>query len=304
LRPAASVIVFTVSAGAGYSLLALTAIVAPFGLLERRATLVAILVGVALALILAGLSSSTLHLGRPGRAWRAFSRWRSSWLAREGIAAIVGLPPAIAFGALAALGRSQALAIAAGLAAALLAVVTLFCTAMIYASLTPIARWRSPWTAPAYFALALMSGALLLAALAGPGFGPLAALTIGAAWAVKSNYWRAPGLSPKSDALSAALGVAPLGAARLLWSPDSPSAFVRAELAASPRIERDRLARAIVHVALFAAPLTLTLLAPLSGLGLAHAEIWLATGSATVGLAVERWLFFVEAGHACGVYYR
>jgi DMSO reductase anchor subunit len=298
------VIAFTVSAGAGYSLLALTAIVAPFGLLERRSPLVAVLVGVALALILAGLSSSTLHLGRPLRAWRAFSQWRSSWLAREGIAAIVGLPPAIAFGALAALGRRPDLAIAAGLLAALLAVVTLFCTATIYASLTPIARWRSPWTAPTYFALALMSGALLLAALAGPGFGPLAAAAIGTAWAAKILYWRAPGLAPKSDALSAALGVAPLGAARLLWSPDSPSAFVRAELAAPPRFERDRLARATVHVALFATPLALVLLAPLSGALLGGVEIWAATGSATIGLAIERWMFFAEARHVCGVYYR
>ena len=35
-------------------------------------------IAVALALITAGLLSSTAHLGRPERAWRAFSQWRSS----------------------------------------------------------------------------------------------------------------------------------------------------------------------------------------------------------------------------------
>ena len=35
-----------------------------------------------------GLVSSTLHLSHPERAWRAFSQWRSSWLSREGVAAV------------------------------------------------------------------------------------------------------------------------------------------------------------------------------------------------------------------------
>jgi DMSO reductase anchor subunit len=39
----------------------------------------------------AGLLSSTFHLGHPERAWRALSQWRSSWLSREGIAAIATL---------------------------------------------------------------------------------------------------------------------------------------------------------------------------------------------------------------------
>ena len=54
--------------------------------------------GVALALITAGLLTSTLHLGRPERAWRALSQWQSSWLSREGVAAIVTYVPAGALG--------------------------------------------------------------------------------------------------------------------------------------------------------------------------------------------------------------
>jgi Fe-S-cluster-containing dehydrogenase component len=42
-------------------------------------------------LAVAGLLASTFHLGHPERAWRALSQWRSSWLSREGIAAIATL---------------------------------------------------------------------------------------------------------------------------------------------------------------------------------------------------------------------
>ena len=51
----------------------------------------------ALGLVTAGLLSSTMHLGRPERAWRAFSQWRTSWLSREGVASVVTFIPATLF---------------------------------------------------------------------------------------------------------------------------------------------------------------------------------------------------------------
>src|SRR5207247_5449087 len=50
--------------------------------------------GLAFALITAGLLASTAHLGRPERAWRAFSQWRTSWLSREGVMAVATYVPA------------------------------------------------------------------------------------------------------------------------------------------------------------------------------------------------------------------
>ncbi len=64
--------------------------------------------GLALALITAGLLSSTAHLGRPERAWRAFSQWRTSWLSREGVMAVVTYVPAV-FWPSAGCGWSEAL---------------------------------------------------------------------------------------------------------------------------------------------------------------------------------------------------
>ena len=48
----------------------------------------------AFTLITGGLLSSTAHLGRPERAWRAFSQWRTSWLSREGVMAVATYVPA------------------------------------------------------------------------------------------------------------------------------------------------------------------------------------------------------------------
>src|SRR6478609_2476033 len=100
MHPAYSVILFTTASGAGYGLLALLGLVGfnhgPASSLLFGATALVI----ALGLITLGLLSSTFHLGRPERAWRAFSQWRSSWLSREGVASVVTFVPALIFGAL------------------------------------------------------------------------------------------------------------------------------------------------------------------------------------------------------------
>ena len=104
MHPALSVIFFTAASGAGYGLLAWAAAAALTGAMPARVLLVAVVVG--LVLVTAGLASSFLHLGKPMRAWRAFSQWRTSWLSREGVASaltyfpVLGLALALLPGAL------------------------------------------------------------------------------------------------------------------------------------------------------------------------------------------------------------
>lgn len=38
---------------------------------------------IALVFLIGGLIASFFHLGRPERAWRAATQWRTSWLSRE-----------------------------------------------------------------------------------------------------------------------------------------------------------------------------------------------------------------------------
>src|ERR1700758_2994332 len=92
MHPALSVIIFTTTSGAGYGLLIWYGLMSAFVPGERVVALVVL--PLALVLVTAGLVSSAFHLGRPERAWRALSQWRTSWLSREGICSFLTYGPA------------------------------------------------------------------------------------------------------------------------------------------------------------------------------------------------------------------
>ncbi len=94
MNPAYSVILFSTASGAGYGLLIWLSLAAALGIVPRDPALGFFGLGAALTLITVGLLASTFHLGRPERAWRAFSQWRTSWLSREGVASVVTYIPA------------------------------------------------------------------------------------------------------------------------------------------------------------------------------------------------------------------
>ena len=168
MHPAYSVIVFTCASGAGYGLLIWLALAGVVGGWTARAPGLG-LAGFVLAfgLITIGLLSSTAHLGRPERAWRAFSQWRSSWLSREGIAAIATYVVGGFYALLWVFGDPSGTALLGlfGLLTLLAALATLYCTGMIYASLPTIRAWNMPHVAPLYVLFGLLTGRLLLNAL-------------------------------------------------------------------------------------------------------------------------------------------
>ena len=143
MHPAYSVILFTTASGAGYGLLALLGLV---GINHGPASSLAFALTallIALGLITVGLLSSTLHLGHPERAWRALSQWRSSWLSREGIAALVTYVPALAFGLVWSGLVDWPRAIGGlGLITAVLCALTVYCTGKIYDTLPTIRAAR------------------------------------------------------------------------------------------------------------------------------------------------------------------
>src|SRR5450432_1223895 len=98
MHPALSVIVFTSLSGAGYGLLFLIGALTGTSILPESRWFAFFGIGMAFGMATLGLLASTFHLGRPPRAWRAFSQWRSSWLSREGVASIITYPVALAYG--------------------------------------------------------------------------------------------------------------------------------------------------------------------------------------------------------------
>ncbi|MFO1170196.1 MAG: DmsC/YnfH family molybdoenzyme membrane anchor subunit [Hyphomicrobiaceae bacterium] len=310
MHPAYSVIFFTTASGAGYGLLAVLAIAGAFGLVPPDRTLGIVSFGLAFALITAGLLSSTFHLGRPERAWRALSQWRSSWLSREGIAAIVTYGPAAltAYGWI-VLGRADGLFAALGVVTALAAAATVYCTGQIYATLPTIRQWQQPLTTPVYLALALATGALIATCLfefAGAPWGftaRLAFLALAGALALKLAYWRAIDRSKPAYTVEEATGLGHLGKVRPLDPPHSQANFVMREMGyAIARKHAERL-RGFVIFALFAMPMALILISAAGPWPIPGMALFLAIAIAAAGVFVERWLFFAEAEHVSMLYY-
>ena len=309
MHPAFSVVFFTTASGAGYGLLALLGVFAALGLVPPDLWLGLIGLGLALALISAGLLSSTAHLGRPERAWRAFSQWRTSWLSREGVFSVATYVPAGLFAiGWVFLGRLDGWVALMGLLAAVGAVVTVCTTAMIYASLRPIAQWSSSFTLPGYVLFAGMTGAVLFNALlhlfglALPAVGVIAALAIVAGWVWKIMTWRHNDALGQVSTLNSATGLEG-GTVRSVEWPHTEENYLLKEM--GYRIARKHAAklRLVVHALAFAIPLALTVVALLAGGALAVFAAVLAVIAQAPGMLTERWLFFAEAKHTVTLYY-
>jgi sulfite dehydrogenase (quinone) subunit SoeC len=312
MHPAYSVIVFTTASGAGYGLLIGLAAAALLNLVPLDPVFGFIGFGVALALVTAGLLASTLHLGRPERAWRSLSQWRSSWLSREGVAAIVCYLPAGALGLGWVFGEFVPAQLFIG--AILLvpcSLATLWCTGMIYASLPTIRAWNQPLVAPIYLVLALATGGvLLILLLAAFGYGlrwaaiaTVLALAVGAM--LKRRYWSAIDTAAKTYTAEAATGLGRFGTVRPLDPPHTQPNFVMREMgyqvARRHAGKLRRLSMALLFLVPIAAGLLLLLNLP-NPIQIAVAA--LAAISAGAGVLAERWLFFAEAEHVAMLYYR
>lgn len=305
MKPAPSIVFFTAASGAGYGLLFWLGLLRPAGLLPADPTFGLVTLGLALALISAGLVSSLTHLGHPERAWRAVSQWRSSWLSREGVAALATYVPAGLFGLALLLGWPADLL---GLLAALGAVVTVWCTGMIYASLKPIRQWHHPLVAPVYLLLAGFVGAVLAAAIAAfwgaSGAAAAAAVLLGVAAATaKRAYWRAIDQAPPVATIESATSLGFIGTVRPLDPPHTGTNYLLREMGF--RVARHHSA-ALRRIALwggFGLPALLALVGILLGGWPTAILLVLAALLAICGVLIERWLMFAEATHTVTLYY-
>lgn len=308
MHPAYSVIFFTTASGAGYGLLFWLSLAHAFGAAAPGGWTFALGLLLALALITAGLLSSTFHLGHPERAWRAFSQWRSSWLSREGVAAVATYAPAGLLTLCALFGIGQGWTGLLALLSAIGAVVTVYCTGMIYACLRTVREWNMALVPLVYLALASASGAVLLAllhAFAGRLAGweaPLALAALGTALVLKLAYFARIDRQEVRFTATQALGGLGADALRPLDPPHTQPNFVMREMGYTIARRHAARLRRIALAALFGAPVLLMTLAAWAG-ALAWVPVLLATLCMGAGLILERWLFFAEAHHVSMLYY-
>jgi DMSO reductase anchor subunit len=308
VKPAFSVIFFTTLSGLGYGMAFWMALAFAFDpAVAASPWLGGVGLGFALVAIVTGLMSSTLHLGRPERAWRAMSQWRSSWLSREGVAAVLSLPALSLLWLGWVMGLDGGLWTALALVGAILSVLTVGCTGMIYQSLKPIAAWTSKLTTPIYLLYAALTGAFATSALTG-WFGLSAdwRLVVGlvlaaAVGGAKAAYWKRARTAFASTPESAT-GLGRIGQVRQLEAPHATENYITREMGfriARKHADKLRMSAIILGMAVPVLLVVFALLIPGTG------AFWLTLAAllALVGAIVERWLFFAEAKHAVMSFY-
>jgi DMSO reductase anchor subunit len=274
--------------------------------------------GSALALLLlgGGLIASFFHLGRPERAWRSATQWRTSWLSREvivlpsfmgvvflyGVAHLAGYHPEIATlpG-----GFVIDLTFVLGVVGTLLAFTLFLCTAMIYACIRFLREWASPLTVVNYILMGGSSGFILAAlysAVMAPtqtGFfvGWAIIITVLALVGRGASLVRNARLKPKST-IQTAIGIKhPRITQRSMGA--MGGTFNTREYFHGMSLAFMRRMRPTFLLLAFVVPLVLLAIgaATPAMLGIVFVVQYL-------GLLAERWFFFAQSNHPQNLYYQ
>lgn len=307
MHPALSVIFFTVSSGIGYGFFLVLAVFGMFFSLPENFLLHGS--GAAIVLVTAGLLSSTFHLANKKNAWRAFFRFKTSWLSREGVLAVLFYPVALSYVALGLAGHNAYgdfwWFLVSGLVI-VFALAIIFSTGMIYACLKTIRQWSTPLTPVNYLLLALMHGQLLFVAVQAWVFGALemqsvvfCQVLLAAGLIMKAVYY-AWITAPSGSTISTATGFT--GATvRLLDVGHTAGNFLTEEFGYQLPARRRTLLRILVLVLGFIIPAVIFngWLEGYYGSGGAVAALLFSVA----GILIERWLFFAEARHVVNLYH-
>ncbi len=305
MHPALSVIFFTVTAGAGYGVLFLLGISRLTGLTPDASPDQVTLMGVVgLVLVTAGLLSSTFHLANPKNAWRSFVRFRTSWLSREAVFAVLFYPVCLIWLACDFFMGNTTTTNFLGLLTAFLCIVILICTGMIYASLKTIRQWHTALTPVNFVLLGLLLGALILGfMLASQGLSTatlmsvaLGVVVLAALAKIVYFYWIG---QPAGPTINTALGFT-RATVRLLDVGNSSDTFHNKEF--GYQVDKVKLIWLRTISMILMALLPLLLISGVFG-EVGSSTLLLAALSAYAGVFVERWLFFAEARHVVNLYH-
>ena len=287
MHPAPSVILFTSLSGVGFGLLFFLGL----GMPASTGLNAFIFYAIAYVFAVGGLLFSTFHLGHPERALKAFTQWRSSWLSREAWLAVLALC-VTGIGACAQIFFETRITVVS-YAGAVLCLLTVFSTAMIYRQLATVPRWHTPMTPVLFLTYAIAGGALLSGQIdiAQPVLGLLGALQI-FAWIQGDGAFARSG-----STLNTATGLGDTGSARAFEPPHTGTNYLLQEFVYVVGRKHAAKLRLIAIILLSGLPIVLLVL-PFN-----HMFAALAVLTHVAGVLVSRWLFFAQAEHVVGLYY-
>ena len=325
MHPAFSVIFLTTLIGTGQGLfLALFTgqVFSQFKLMPEQQDTDFYVIGsvVALVFLSLGLFASFFHLGRPERAWRTATKWKTSWLSREVIALPAAMAGIFAYGAAHYLGLTEPLftmpggtGIDATLIAGLIATVATYalfvCTGMIYGCIKFLQEWHTPLTVINFTLLGMASGFLVATELS--AYMGTELTVFYASWAaffiVLAFVFRVAALirnskiKPKSD-LRSAIGVNHKNIKQIAQGSMGGS-FNTREYFHGKKASFVKNMKFIFLVLTFFIPLVLLMLS-LGMESIPYLVLAAAVLVQHIGLLAERWYFFADANHPQNLYYQ
>jgi len=323
MHPAFSVIFLTTLIGAGQGLfLALFTgqIFSQFKLMPEQHDSNFYVIGsaLALALLVLGLFASIFHLGRPERAWRSATKWRTSWLSREVIALPVTMVAVFAYGAAHYFGLKDPLftmpggtgidaTLIAGLVATVATYALFVCTGMIYGCIKFLQEWHTPLTVINFIFMGTASGFTVATALSAYMQADLT--NFYASWAIfftvtamifrLASLRRNSKITPKSD-MRSAIGINHKNI-RQMAQGSMGGSFNTREYFHGKKAGFVRNMKLIFLVLGFIVPLILLAVSLGASLYLIPAA---AVAVQYLGFVAERWYFFADANHPQNMYYQ
>jgi len=254
-----------------------------------------------------GLIASFFHLGRPERAWRSATMWRTSWLSREVIAIPLFMFVTFLYAYTQYTGAANSTTLLIGLIGVIASFILFYCTGMIYACLSFLREWATPLTIVNFILFGTASGfsfAAFYAAISVPelidvyaSFAVVLTL-LGFAtriWTLRRNAALKPKTTTQTAIGSKHSQVRQVSQGQMGGSYNTREFFHHKT---AGTVKNVKLAFLILA---FPVPVLLLCLGMAFDSGV---TLFLAFATQYIGLIAERWYFFVQVNHPQNLYYQ
>ena len=308
MHPSKSIIFFTVFTGTGYGILLCLSYLAILTDINFDNNFKLLLMITSFVFISSGLLSSTLHLGHPERAWRSFSQWKSSWLSREGLAAVVTFLPLMIFYLFWYL--DSFLYIYFLHSTSILCLITIYCTGQMYATIKTIPAWNNKMVTPIYTINSICMGALTVYCFTrfyGFEINYLYHFTIvslSLCLFLKVIYWYIISKKIISTANSAT-GLGKNNNISLFEGPHTGKNFLTTEMINKIKKEKANFLRLCFVILTCVLPIYMIIqeASLIIDSVILKVSFFLVLIFALIGMLIERYLFFIQAKHVVSLYY-
>ena len=308
MHPSKSIIFFTVFSGTGYGILLCLSYLALVTDINFNNNFKLFLMITSFVFICSGLLSSTLHLGHPERAWRSFSQWKSSWLSREGLAAVITFLPLMIFYLLWYLDNFLHLYFLH--LTSILCLITIYCTGQMYATLKTIPAWNNKLVTPIYTINAICMGALTVYCFTRfyeieiSYLYHFTIVSLILCFFMKLIYWYSISKKVTSTANSAT-GLGDGNNISLFEGPHTGKNFLTSEMINNIKKEKGNFLRLCFGILTCILPIYMIVQEPSLIIDnvILKLTFFLVLIFALIGMFIERYLFFIQAKHTVSLYY-